>query len=235
MIARDLPGGPASPGTSLTRPASQLAAPGRFLLTLARDLSQRLADRADAARPPAGREPGSPGLGPWLRQQREARHWSRPELARQLIRAAHAAGDTSIPGTDTLAHNIYRWESGANGLTDRYRLRYCQVLRIAPGDFGPGPVLNLAAVPAFLAATLSRWLEPPAPQDPAAGHGPDQAAPRPASLDAVRAAWGDLYDITASGARFRARRRDGTGPGLAAGTPAQLNAAIRADWAAAAS
>jgi transcriptional regulator with XRE-family HTH domain len=238
MTARDLPGRPAGPRTSLTSPAGtpngQPAAPGRFLLTLARDLTQHLADHADAARP-AGRDPrpgpGGPELGAWLREQREARHWSRPEMARQLIRAAHAAGDTTMPGADNLQHNIYRWERGSNGLGDRYRLRYCQALGITPRDFGPGPhpAPALADIPAFLAAALSRWLQPPAPQDPAPGPGPGP------DLDAVRAAWGDLYDITASGARFRARRRDGTGPRLATDTPAQLNTAIRADWAATAS
>ena len=51
-------------------------------------------------------------LGAWLRQQREDRGWTRSELARQLIKAARAKGDTSVPGADNIGHNIYRWERG---------------------------------------------------------------------------------------------------------------------------
>jgi hypothetical protein len=54
-------------------------------------------------------------IGSWLREQREAHCWSRPEMARQLIRAAHAASDRSIVDVDNLCHNIYRWERGAVG------------------------------------------------------------------------------------------------------------------------
>jgi len=58
-------------------------------------------------------------VGVWLRQQREARCWSRPEMARQLIRAAHAADDRSMTDVDNLCHNIYRREEArsapANG------------------------------------------------------------------------------------------------------------------------
>jgi hypothetical protein len=49
-------------------------------------------------------------LGARLRHRREARCWSRPEMARQLIRAAHAANDKSMTDVDNLSHNIYRWE-----------------------------------------------------------------------------------------------------------------------------
>ena len=34
-------------------------------------------------------------------------------MARQLIRAARATGDTSVPSADNISHNIYRWERGA--------------------------------------------------------------------------------------------------------------------------
>jgi hypothetical protein len=57
-------------------------------------------------------------------------------MARQLIKAAHSNDDTSIPGADTLARYVYRWESGAVGLTDRYKLYYCQAFGIPPADFG---------------------------------------------------------------------------------------------------
>ncbi|HCU94576.1 MAG TPA: hypothetical protein DHU96_18410 [Actinobacteria bacterium] len=78
--------------------------------------------------------PNEPGM--WLRQQREARGWPRPEMARQLIRAGRARGDRSIPGLDSMCHNIYRWERGADGLSERYKLHYCHVLGIPPAQFG---------------------------------------------------------------------------------------------------
>ena len=87
-------------------------------------------------------------LGAWLRQQREARGWPRPEMARLLINAAQARGDTSLPGLDSICHNIYRWERGTDGLSDRYKLYYCQVLGIPPSHFGPGhPEIQQAATP----------------------------------------------------------------------------------------
>ena len=75
-------------------------------------------------------------IGAWLRSQREAHCWSRPEMARQLIRAAHAASDRSIVDVDNLCHNIYRWEKGAVGPSERYKLYYCKVLGIPPAAFG---------------------------------------------------------------------------------------------------
>lgn len=105
-------------------------------------------------------------LGAWLRQQREARGWPRPEMARQLIKAAQARGDTSVPGVDSMCHNIYRWERGADGLSDRYKLHYCHALGITPSQFGPGqpdqrpdnmagPVTLTLAVPAGLPSAAS--------------------------------------------------------------------------------
>ncbi len=40
---------------------------------------------------------GEMPLGVWLRQQREARGWSRREQARRLIQAGRDAGDTAMP------------------------------------------------------------------------------------------------------------------------------------------
>ena len=77
-------------------------------------------------------------LGAWLRQQRQARGLSRPEMARRLIQAAEARGDTSIPCLDSVCHNLYRWERGEDGLSERYKLYCCQVLGIPPAQFGPG-------------------------------------------------------------------------------------------------
>jgi hypothetical protein len=77
-------------------------------------------------------------LGAWLRQQREDRNWTRPEVARRLVQAALAKGDTSLPGIDSLCHNIYRWERGADGLSERYKLCYCRAFGIPASHFGPG-------------------------------------------------------------------------------------------------
>ena len=64
-------------------------------------------------------------LGAWLRQQREDLGWTRPEMARQLIKVGQARGDTSMPGMDSMCHNLYRWERGTVGLSERYKLYYC--------------------------------------------------------------------------------------------------------------
>jgi hypothetical protein len=77
-------------------------------------------------------------LGRWLRHQREARGLTRPAMARQLIQAGQAGGDNTMPGLDSMCHNIYRWERGADGLSERYKLAYCHVLGIPPGHFGLG-------------------------------------------------------------------------------------------------
>lgn len=84
-------------------------------------------------------------LGVWLRQQREARGWSRPDMARQLIRAGQAKGDKHMPGMDSMCHNLYRWERGTDGLSERYKLRYCQALGIPARQFGPGQPNGLPA------------------------------------------------------------------------------------------
>jgi hypothetical protein len=75
-------------------------------------------------------------LGTWLREQRQTRGWARPEMARQLINAGKAAGDKSMPSLDSMCHNIYRWERGDDGLSERYRLYYSRALGIMPGQFG---------------------------------------------------------------------------------------------------
>ena len=57
-------------------------------------------------------------------------------MARQLIRAARATGDTSVPGADNISHNIYRWERGAVAPAERYKLYYCGAFAIPFGQFG---------------------------------------------------------------------------------------------------
>ena len=93
----------------------------------------------------------------WLRAEREKRGWSRPEMARRLRYAAHANDDHSVPGLDSMQHNIYRWERGADGLSDRYKLLYCQIFDIPPSNFGPQPsnAIALATAPALPAAPLA--------------------------------------------------------------------------------
>src|SRR6266581_5840719 len=91
-------------------------------------------------------------LAAWLRRQREDRGWTRTELARQLIRAARARGDTSMPGAGNISHNIYRWERGAVIPAERYKLLYCGAFGIPFSQFGtalpPGMVDTGPAVPA---------------------------------------------------------------------------------------
>jgi hypothetical protein len=98
-------------------------------------------------------------LAVWLRQQREARSWTRREMARQLIQAGRDTGDTTLPGMDSMCHNIHRWERGRGGLTERYKLHYCKAFGIPPGQFGadvtgshsltPAPATSL--IPAVIA------------------------------------------------------------------------------------
>jgi hypothetical protein len=76
-------------------------------------------------------------VGAWLREQRQARGWSRPALAQKIIKHAHAEGDRSVPGLDSMCHNIYRWERGADGISERYRLYLCMLFDIPPASFGP--------------------------------------------------------------------------------------------------
>jgi hypothetical protein len=72
------------------------------------------------------------GFGAWLRRQREQRLWTRTELARRIIQSARDHGDTTMPSAGSLTHNLYRWERGANGISDRYRLYCCDVLGARP-------------------------------------------------------------------------------------------------------
>jgi transcriptional regulator with XRE-family HTH domain len=108
-------------------------------------------------------------LGAWLRQHREARGWTRREMARQLIQAGRDTGDKYMPGMDSMCHNIHRWERGRGGLTERYKLHYCRAFGIAPGQFGADPAASHPLVPALSAA----------PADPQLAHIPgDLADPR---------------------------------------------------------
>ena len=69
--------------------------------------------------------------GRWLREQRQARRWDVPEMARRL---ADAARDTrgDLPDHECLVRYIRRWESGS-GMSERYRLLYAKAFGL-PGD-----------------------------------------------------------------------------------------------------
>jgi transcriptional regulator with XRE-family HTH domain len=73
-------------------------------------------------------------LGAWLRREREGRYWTRLEMARQLIKVARANNDTSLPKVDNISHNIYRWERGVVGPSERYRHYCCQAFGIPVSD-----------------------------------------------------------------------------------------------------
>lgn len=113
-------------------------------------------------------------LGAWLRQQREARRWTRREMARQLIQAGRAAGDTSMPGMDSMGHNIHRWERGQGGLTERYKLHYCHAFGIRPDQFGADPAAHqqtahIPSDPADPSLLISRAVAYRGRQDPQMG------------------------------------------------------------------
>jgi transcriptional regulator with XRE-family HTH domain len=93
-------------------------------------------------------------LATWLRQQREARGWTRREMARQLIEAGRATGDSTVPGMDSMGHNIHRWERGRGNLTERYKLHYCRAFGIPPDQFG----VDTAASAPSAAALANRQL-----------------------------------------------------------------------------
>jgi transcriptional regulator with XRE-family HTH domain len=95
----------------------------------------------------------SADLGAWLREQREARGWSKREMARQMIEAGRAAGE-SMPDVEGMCHNIRRWESGEGGLTERYKLAYCKALGMTTAHFGGGTASPAALVPAQAAPSL---------------------------------------------------------------------------------
>jgi hypothetical protein len=94
----------------------------------------------------------------WLRQQREDRGWSKAEMARRLVQAGRAAGDTAVPELSGMLHNIHRWER-EGGISERHKLHYCRAFGIHPGKFGlsagepaqaAAPTLSAEASPAAL-------------------------------------------------------------------------------------
>ena len=110
---------------------------------------------------PAGRS-SSTELAAWLRRQREDRGWTRSEMARQLIRAARAKGDSSVPGIENISHNIYRWERGAVAPAERYQLYYAGAFGIPFSQFGVSPGM-VDTGPAALLTPAYRGLPPSGP------------------------------------------------------------------------
>jgi transcriptional regulator with XRE-family HTH domain len=104
-------------------------------------------------------------LGPWLREQRQARGWSADEMARRLQRAGRANADTTLPSCAILSAYVRRWERGKIIPTERYLLHYGKAFGLPPGQLGPAPAgagpgqlttrLN-GSLPAISAAPLPR-------------------------------------------------------------------------------
>jgi transcriptional regulator with XRE-family HTH domain len=135
-----------------------------------------------------------PDLGPWLRQQREQRSWTRTEMARRLIKVAQVSGDTAMPAATDVAASIYRWERGTVSPSDRYRLYYCHVLGIPPDRFGdpaydpdqdiPRVIITIS-LPEGTDAQLRLTSTEPSqhqarPPEPPPGAAPRLSPPRPA-------------------------------------------------------
>jgi hypothetical protein len=76
--------------------------------------------------------PGRAEYAAWLRAERERRGWNRPQMARRIIQAAHIKGDRSVPGLDSMLHNLYRWERGLDGVSERYRLLLQAIFGLPP-------------------------------------------------------------------------------------------------------
>jgi transcriptional regulator with XRE-family HTH domain len=97
--------------------------------------------------------------GRWLRQQRQARGWSVPEMRRHLREAAKAAGDT-LPSNDCLSVMIHRWEHDRSGMSERYRFHFCRALQVPIEEFGA--VLAPASAPPTPRATTDHATAPAA-------------------------------------------------------------------------
>jgi transcriptional regulator with XRE-family HTH domain len=75
--------------------------------------------------------------GEWLRRHRQARGWAVVEMSRRLRQAATKTGDT-LPDNECLTTMIRRWENGG-GVSERYRMHFCQAFGIALENFGKAP------------------------------------------------------------------------------------------------
>jgi tetratricopeptide (TPR) repeat protein len=73
-------------------------------------------------------------------------------MARRLIEAGRDTGDKTLPGVDSMCHNIHRWERGRGGLTERYKLHYCRAFGLTPGQFGANLAASHPSAPAAVSA-----------------------------------------------------------------------------------
>lgn len=88
-------------------------------------------------------------LGAWLRRQREARCWTRSELAHRIIKAARDHGDNSMPSVEDVCANIYRWERGRSHPRDGYKFYCCYAFGIPASRFGIDEIENETGYPCF--------------------------------------------------------------------------------------
>jgi transcriptional regulator with XRE-family HTH domain len=82
----------------------------------------------------------SAAFGAWLRRQREARGWSRNELARRM---ADAAGSAVTAPAHALETYLSRWEAGHVAISARYR----QLLDAVLGPGTGAPAVHPMSVP----------------------------------------------------------------------------------------
>lgn len=82
----------------------------------------------------------SAAFGVWLRRQREARGWSRSELARRMT---DAAGSAVTAPAHVLETYLSRWEAGHVTISARYR----QLLDAVLGPGTSGPAVSPVSVP----------------------------------------------------------------------------------------
>jgi len=82
----------------------------------------------------------SAAFGVWLRRQREARGWSRSELA---CRMADAAGSAVTAPAHVLETYLSRWEAGHVAISARYR----QLLDAVLGPAASAPAEHPVSVP----------------------------------------------------------------------------------------
>jgi excisionase family DNA binding protein len=90
----------------------------------------------------------SAAFGAWLRRQREARGWSRTELAHRM---ADAAGSAVTAPAHVLESYLSRWEAGNVAISGRYRQLLDAVL-------GPGVGAPAAHPPSMPAPDPRQWV-----------------------------------------------------------------------------
>ncbi len=99
--------------------------------------------------------------GQWLRQHRQSRGWSVPEMRRHLREAAGEVGDT-LPGNECLGVMIRRWEKDdGGGVSERYRMHYCRAFKVPFEQFGSAPIVRSEPAPDTSAVPTTQNASPP--------------------------------------------------------------------------